>query len=52
MVLIDANKLSPTLPELNQSFSAFLRKLISLNIIFYRKNPDIVRMINWQRKVT
>lgn len=48
-IVIDANKLSPTLPELDQSFSEFLRKLISLNISFYRENPDIVRMISWQR---
>ncbi|SRR5579885_1480333 len=48
-IVEESNKLSPTLPELNQSFPDFLKKLITQNITFYRNNPDIVRMINWQR---
>jgi AcrR family transcriptional regulator len=48
-IVEEAQQLSPTLPELNQTFTAFLKQLISLNIKFYRDNPDIVRMINWQR---
>jgi AcrR family transcriptional regulator len=48
-IVLEANKLSPILPELTQSFSDFIKKLIIQNISFYRNNPDIVRMINWQR---
>ena len=48
-IVDESNKLSPVLPDLNQPFSDFLKKLIIQNIAFYRKNPDIIRMINWQR---
>lgn len=48
-IVEESNKLSPTLPELDQSFHDFLKKLVTQNISFYRNNPDIVRMINWQR---
>lgn len=48
-IVAEANKLSPTLPKLNITFSGFLKKLIIQNISFYRNHPDIVRMINWQR---
>jgi AcrR family transcriptional regulator len=48
-IVEESNKLSPTLPELDQPFQNFLKKLITQNISFYRNNPDIVRMINWQR---
>ncbi len=48
-IVEEANQLSPTLPELNQSFRDFLKKLITQSISFYRNNPDIMRMIGWQR---
>ena len=48
-IVEESNKLSPTLPELNQSFRDFLKKLITQSISFYRNNPDIMRMIGWQR---
>ncbi|MBX3709087.1 MAG: TetR/AcrR family transcriptional regulator [Gammaproteobacteria bacterium] len=48
-IVAETNTLSPTLPELNQPFSAFLKQLVTLNISFYRNNPDIIRMISWQR---
>lgn len=48
-IVEEANQLSQTLPELDQSFPDFLKKLFIQNISFYRKNPDIIRMINWQR---
>lgn len=48
-IVEESNRLSPTLPELNQSFPDFLNKLITQNIAFYRNNPDIIRMITWQR---
>ena len=37
------------LPSLDQSLESFLKELIARSILFYRNNPDIVRMINWQR---
>jgi AcrR family transcriptional regulator len=48
-IVEEADKLCPTLPELTLSLPNFLEKLITQNIFFYRNNPDIVRMINWQR---
>jgi len=48
-IVEEAHRLSPTLPELHLSFPDFLMTLISRSIAFYRKNPDIIRMINWQR---
>ncbi|MEN8236566.1 MAG: TetR/AcrR family transcriptional regulator [Pseudomonadota bacterium] len=40
---------SSILPTYNQSLTNFLQQLISRSIDFYQNNPDIVRMINWQR---
>lgn len=40
---------SKMLPSLEESLASFLRKLIKKSIDFYQNNPDIVRMINWQR---
>lgn len=37
------------LPSLDQSLEFFLKELIARSILFYKNNPDIVRMINWQR---
>lgn len=48
-IVTTANRSSPTLPELNQPFSAFLQKLILKNIEFYKNHSDIARMIAWQR---
>jgi AcrR family transcriptional regulator len=38
-----------TLPSSNLPFQVFLEKLFANNMKFYRDNPDIVRMFNWQR---
>lgn len=38
-----------TLPTVDQPFSHFLHALLKNNLRFYRENPDIVRMISWQR---
>lgn len=48
-IVEESNKLTPTLPGLNQSFHDFLKQLFIQNISFYRNNPDIIRMISWQR---
>jgi len=45
----DARQQSKTLPSTQNSFTEFLHQLITNRIQFYRDNPDIVRMINWQR---
>lgn len=45
----DADQHSKMLPNTYLSFKDFLRELIIKSIHFYRDNPDIVRMINWQR---
>jgi AcrR family transcriptional regulator len=37
------------LPPLDQPLESFLQELITRTITFYKNNPDIVRMINWQR---
>jgi AcrR family transcriptional regulator len=42
-------KLCPVLPKTNQPFPIFLNKLMTQSISFYRDNPDIVRMVSWQR---
>lgn len=48
-IVEEANRFSPTLPEINLPFRDFLEQLFINNIYFYRNNPDIVRMIAWQR---
>lgn len=48
-IVDESKKHSPILPEVDQPFSSFLKKLIIQKIEFYRSNPDIVRMISWQR---
>jgi len=48
-IVEEANKVSLILPKINQPFATFLKKLFQQNILFYRKNPDIIRMIAWQR---
>ncbi len=37
------------LPSLGLPLSEFLKKLLHNSIHFYRDNPDIIQMINWQR---
>lgn len=37
------------LPPLDQPLEPFLKELLSRTILFYKNNPDIVRMVNWQR---
>lgn len=45
----DADHRSKMLPDTHLSFQNFLHELIIKSIQFYRENPDIIRMINWQR---
>ena len=48
-IVQEANQQAVILPSTNLSFEKFLFELINNSIHFYRKNPDIIRMINWQR---
>lgn len=45
----DSLQQSKMLPNIKPLFKDFLRELFTKSIHFYRNNPDIVRMINWQR---
>jgi len=48
-IVTEAKKVRPTLPEPNASFEEFIKTLFDNLIYFYRNNPDIQRMIQWQR---
>lgn len=48
-ILLDNQQQSRTLPNTNLPFPKFLKKMLLKNIDFYKDNPDIVRMLNWQR---
>lgn len=45
----EANQQASTLPDYQLSFDNFLKELFFRNLQFYRENPDIIRMISWQR---
>lgn len=48
-IVSEANRLNSTLPDTQLPFQSFLKELFQRNLAFYRDNPDIVRMIGWQR---
>lgn len=48
-IVAEANQQVSTLPDTALSFNEFLNVLFIANIRFYRDNPDIIRMIGWQR---
>src|ERR1041385_8709752 len=45
----EANQQTSTLPDCQLTFDDFLKELFFRNLRFYRENPDIIRMISWQR---
>lgn len=45
----DSQQQSKMLPGIKPDFKEFLQELFTKSIEFYQHNPDIVRMINWQR---
>lgn len=48
-IVEEAQQHSVTLPSTVLPFNDFLKKLIKNTMAFYRNNPDIMRMIQWQR---
>ncbi|MBA2710512.1 MAG: TetR/AcrR family transcriptional regulator [Tatlockia sp.] len=48
-IVAEASNKRSILPGVELSFDAFLKELFFRKIQFYRENPDIIRMINWQR---
>lgn len=48
-ILNEGKLVYSTLPSLDQPLRTFFKELISQAILFYKINPDLVRMINWQR---
>lgn len=49
VILEEGKSVYSNLPPLDQPLEPFLRELITRATLFYKNNPDIVRMINWQR---
>lgn len=52
MIVDEAQHKAPTLPSTELDFQHFLAELVHNMFQFYRQNPDIIRMINWQRLET
>ncbi len=48
-IVQEANHQTKTLPETNLPFKDFLKELFMQNMNFYRNNPDLIRLLNWQR---
>ena len=48
-IVDEANHQQKTLPSTSLPFKAFLKQLTVNLLAFYKDNPDIIRMIGWQR---
>ena len=48
-VVEEGREIQDHTPSLDRSFKDFLTKLIKDATNFYEKNPDVVRILNWQR---
>lgn len=48
-IVSETNQKTENIPDYNLSFEIFLKELFLRSIRFYRENPDIIRMLNWQR---
>jgi AcrR family transcriptional regulator len=48
-IVEEAREQVETLPRIDLPFKEFLNALVHNNVLFYRDNRDIVRMIQWQR---
>lgn len=48
-IVQESSPRTKTLPDIRLAFDDFLKALFTENMRFYRDNPDIIRLINWQR---
>jgi AcrR family transcriptional regulator len=48
-VIAEGRKIQEHTPNLDKNFKDFLTTLIKDATKFYEKNPDVVRILNWQR---
>lgn len=48
-ILNEGKLIYSTLPPLDQPLKTFFKELITYAVLFYKNNPDLVRMLNWQR---
>lgn len=48
-ILEEGKSVVELLPSFDNPLPTFLKKLMERSIEFYRKNPDLVRMMSWQR---
>lgn len=49
LIVDEGKEIVNNFPSLNQPLASFLNELIYFAIDFYGKNPDVVRMLTWQR---
>ena len=49
LIVEEGKKVTIILPSTEQPFSSFLKELMKNTVSFFKNNPDIIRMINWQR---
>lgn len=49
VILNEGKLMYSTLPSLDQPLEIFLKELIKQAILFYKINPDLIRIITWQR---
>lgn len=50
-IVEEGKKIVDYKPNLALCLSDFLKELIHFALVFYKKNPDVVRFLNWQRLV-
>ncbi len=48
-IVLQTKATQQALPSHDQPLPIFIKKLFHNHMLFYRENPDIVSMINWQR---
>ncbi|MBP9752538.1 MAG: TetR/AcrR family transcriptional regulator [Proteobacteria bacterium] len=48
-VVEEGRKVVDNFPSFDQPLASFLIELIHYAVIFYHKNPDVVKILNWQR---
>jgi AcrR family transcriptional regulator len=48
-IVDEAKQSQPILPKTHLPLNVFLQQLFTQGVAFYRNNPDIIRLLNWQR---